>query len=210
MVGTSTAPFAGTLRRANRRSRVPSRPTPLPAPTMASACPQERTQERRPAWQARWRRPTPRAMTDPRPASRSWQGPSYWREGPRPAAASSRRPASKAMRMTKRTERTSFSWLSKSSTVLHGCLDADLPQLAQLDRVAAVRRSAVLYSRRGGRPADAVAKAVRPATRAGPSAAGAGCACRWRRKWHSSAPARSPAPPARRRRRAARRTTPTG
>jgi len=127
-VGTSTAPFAGTLRRANRRSRVPSRPTPLPAPTMASACPQERTQERRPAWQARWRRPTPRAMTDPRPASRSWQGPSQGRQGPRPAAAWSTRPASKAMRMTKRTERTSFSWLSKSSTVLHGRLAAYLAE----------------------------------------------------------------------------------
>jgi len=84
------------------------------------------------------------------------------------------------------------------------------PNLRSLAAFAAVRRSAALYSRRGGRPADAVAKAVRPATRAGPSAAGAGCACRWRRKWHSSAPARSPAPPARRRRRAARRTTPTG
>jgi hypothetical protein len=52
-------------------------------------------------------------------------------------------------------------------------------------------------------------KAVRPATRAGPSAAGAGCACRWRRRSRSSTPVRSPALPARRRRPAARRTTPT-
>ena len=68
--------FAGALGRAKRRSRVRLRQTPLPAPTMASASPQERTQERRRAWQARSRRPTPRAATDPRPASRSWQGPS--------------------------------------------------------------------------------------------------------------------------------------
>lgn len=99
----------GTLTfRAKRRSRVRLRQTPLPAPTMASASPQERTPEPPRACRARSRRPTPRAATDPRPASQSrWQGASWSRKEQRPAAAWSRRPASKAMRMTKRTERTS-------------------------------------------------------------------------------------------------------